>query len=352
MPERFAPRLHPTVRRHGPRALGLIVVVAIFVFVLPRVADWGSVWDIVSNLTWGDIGILAVVSILNVLTFGPPWMAALPGLSFRNSLTVSLASTAIANVAPGGDAVGLATTFAMLRGWGFERARATLALVVFTVWNQLVNVLFPLIAIVLLAAGGQSDRLLKLAALIGGVVLVVVIVAFAIALRSEAGARRVGDVAQRLLDRVLRWVRRKPAPGVTEALVRFREDSLELVRARWAMLTLTTLAGHLTVWLVLVASLRVVGIDSSQISLVESFAAWALVRLLTAIPITPGGLGVVELGLTASLVGFGGGREEVLAAVLLYRALTFLPPLPLGLLAGLTFRRAHPDEIEEARAGA
>ena len=56
-------------------------------------------------------------------------------------------------------------------------------------------------------------------------------------------------------------------------------------------------------------------------------------RLLTAIPITPGGLGIVELGLTGTLVGFGGARDEVVAAVLLYRALTFLPPLPLGLLA-------------------
>ena len=85
-------------------------------------------------------------------------------------------------------------------------------------------------------------------------------------------------------------------------------------------------------------------------SLLESFAAWALVRLLTAIPITPGGLGVVELGLTGTLVGFGGSRDQVIAAVLLYRALTFLPPLPLGLLAGLTFRRAHPEDLEEAEA--
>ena len=352
MPERFSPRLHPAVRRHGPRVLGVLVVVALFAFVLPRIADYGAVWDIISGLTWGDIGILAAVALLNVLTFGPPWMAALPGLSFRNSLTVSLASTAIANVAPGGDAVGLATTFAMLRGWGYERARATLALVVFTVWNQLANVLFPVIAIVLLALEGQKSRLLQVAAVIGGVILVVVLAAFTIALRSESGARRVGDLAQRLLDRVLRLVRRPPAVGVTEAVIRFRTDSLDLLRRRWLALTVTTVVGHLTVWLVLVASLRVVGVDSSQVSLVESFAAWSLVRLLTAIPITPGGLGIVELGLTGTLVGFGGDQEEVVAAVLLYRALTFLPPIPLGLFALLTFRRRHPDELIAGEAPA
>ena len=87
-------------------------------------------------------------------------------------------------------------------------------------------------------------------------------------------------------------------------------------------------------------------------SLVESFAAWSLVRLLTAIPITPGGLGIVELGLTGTLVGFGGARNEVVAAILLYRALTFLPPLPLGLLAALTFRRGHPDGLDAEEATA
>ncbi len=351
MPSRFAPRLHPAVRKHGVRVLGIVIVVALFAIVLPRIADYGAVWDIVRGLSWEDIAILAGAATLNIITFGPPWMAALPGLSLRHSLTVSLASTAISNVAPGGDAVGLATTFAMLRGWGFERARATLALVVFTVWNQLVNVGFPVIAIVLLAAEGQRNRLLQVAAPIGTAILVAALVAFAIALRSESGARRVGDLAQRLVDWSVRLIRRKPMAGVSDALVQFRIDSLELLRRRWAALTLATLAGHLTVWLVLVVSLRVVGVDWSQVSLVESFAAWALVRLLTAVPITPGGLGIVELGLAGTLVGFGGSRDRVVAAVLLYRALTFLPPLPLGLLAGLTFRRANPAVLAEADAG-
>ena len=185
--------------------------------------------------------------------------------------------------------------------------------------------------------------------MIGGVILVVVLAAFAIALRSESGARRVGELAQRLMNWFMRLIRRAPRPGVANAVVQFREDSLELLRARWLLLTVTTLAGHLTVWLVLVACLHVVGVTTDEVSLLESFAAWALVRLLTAIPITPGGLGVVELGLTGTLVGFGGARDQVVAAVLLYRALTFLPPLPLGLLAGLTFRRAHPGRSRRGR---
>ena len=64
---------------------------------------------------------------------------------------------------------------------------------------------------------------------------------------------------------------------------------------------------------------------------------------IDAVSVTGGhlgaGLGVVELGLTGALIGFGGHDAEVVAAVLLYRAITYLPPIVLGALFGLTWRR-------------
>ncbi len=323
------------------RGVALLVVVLAFVLVLPRVADYGDVWGEVSTLDARWIAALLAVATVNVLTFAPPWSAALPGLSLRHALTVSLSSTAVANVAPGGDAVGLAMTFGMLRGWGFERARVALALVVFTVWNQLVNVVFPLLAVVLLAATGARSALLLNAALIGGAILVLVVGGAVVALRSEAGARRVGRLAQRPLAWALRTARRPPPDDLAETLAAFRTSSLGLIRRRWPALTAATIAGHLTVWIVLDVALRAVDVGADEVSLVESFAAWSLVRLLTAVPITPGGVGIVELGLTGMLVGFGGPNAEVVTAVLLYRALTFVPPIPLGLALSLTYRRAH-----------
>ena len=104
------------------------------------------------------------------------------------------------------------------------------------------------------------------------------------------------------------------------------------------MLTLAAFAGSLTVFLILVLSLRAVGVTSTQVTLVEAFAAWSLVRLIGTIPITPGGIGVIELGLTTALVAFGGANAGVVAAVLIYRFLTVVPTLVLGGLAALTFR--------------
>jgi uncharacterized protein (TIRG00374 family) len=73
-----------------------------------------------------------------------------------------------------------------------------------------------------------------------------------------------------------------------------------------------------------------------------SLAAFAFVRLLTVLPVTPGGLGITELGLIGILAaGAGhGASAQVTAAVLVYRAVTYLPPIPLGAIACLTWRHA------------
>ena len=96
----------------------------------------------------------------------------------------------------------------------------------------------------------------------------------------------------------------------------------------------------------LVVSLRASAYRSRRSRSIEAFAGWALVRMVASIPITPGGVGIVELGLTGALVGFGGTTRGVVAAVLVYRFLTVVPTLALGLLAAFTFRRHEPPALE------
>ena len=73
-----------------------------------------------------------------------------------------------------------------------------------------------------------------------------------------------------------------------------------------------------------------------------SLAAFAAVRLLTVLPITPGGLGITELGLVTILAANADHEASVrvTAAVLLFRAVTYLPSIPLGALACLAWRHA------------
>jgi putative heme transporter len=332
--------------------LGLAVIVATFVFVLPRIADYGAVWAVVKDLSWAQIGALTAVTIVNLSTFAPQWMAALPGLHYRQAFVVTQASTASTYVAPGGPAVGMALSYAMLRGWGFQSAAVGLAVAITGVWNQLCALAFPVVALALLTVAGGKNPLLQTAALVGLGIFVLLAGSFAAGLSTAVLARRVGDLAARTVNALRRLIRRGPVAWEGEALVGFRARTIGLLRRRWHWITLAALAGQLTVFLVLLVSLRVLDVPASEVSATEAFAAWSLVRLLASIPITPGGIGVVELGLTSALVGFGGNNAGVVAAVLIYRALTVVPTLLLGLLAGATWRYHNPGLVDAERAPA
>ena len=194
----------------------------------------------------------------------------------------------------------------------------------------------------LLMLSGGRHPLLTTVALVGFGAAVVVITGLALGLSSDSLARGIGDAAARAADRLLRVVKRDPVRWGGPAFVRFRHDASSLVRRRWHVLTVATIVGHLAVFLVLLACLRALDVPATDVSTVEAFAAWSLVRILGVLPLTPGGIGIVELGLTGLLVGFGGANASVVAAVLVYRFLTLVPTLVLGLLAAMTWRRHQP----------
>ncbi|MEP7225462.1 MAG: lysylphosphatidylglycerol synthase transmembrane domain-containing protein [Actinomycetota bacterium] len=335
-------------RKHRKRMLGgvatAVIVGAVFVFVLPRIADYRDVWEVIKGLSWQDGLLLLGATVLNIATFPPSWMAALPGLGFRQALVMTQASTALSMVTPAGAAVGMAGSYSMLRSWGFGPAPTALAVAVTGVWNQFANLVFPVVALVLLTGVDEDHPALRTTALIGLAVLVVAIAAFALALSSAERAHWIGSRVARLTSRVLRVVRRGPVTWGGEELAGFRSGALELLRRRWHVLTVATLVGHLTVFLLLVMCLRVVGIAAGEVSWIEAFAAWALIRILGALPLTPGGLGIVELGLSGALVAFGASNADAVAGTLLYRSLTILPTLALGLLAAVSWRSHDPGD--------
>jgi uncharacterized protein (TIRG00374 family) len=326
-------------------AVGVAVVVAVFVFFLPKVADYGAVWDEVQQLGWRQLAALGVAELLNLATFAPPYMAALPGLGYWRGSVISQASTASTYVAPGGAAVGMGVAFAMLKGWGFVSAAIALAVTLTGVWNQLFMLGAPAIAVMLLTFAGGSNPALQTLAIVGLAIFVAAVAALVAAFASSRLARRIGDVAARAVSWLLRLIRRRPVGWGGESLVRFRLDAVGLLRRRWPALTAATVAGQLSVFVVLVVCLRAVGVGGSQVSFTEAFAAWTFVRLLGSVPITPGGIGIVELGLTGMLVGFGGRNDPVVAAVLLYRVVTVVPTLVLGVVATALWRRLRPADV-------
>jgi uncharacterized protein (TIRG00374 family) len=318
--------------------VSVAVIAGVFAFALPRIADYGAVWGEIKQISWPWIVALALSVLLNTATYGPPWVAALPGLAYWRAERLTLASTALSTVAPGGAAVGMATSVAMLRAWGFRGRPVGLAVVVTSVWNQLVILGIPIIALAGVVAEGGRNHTLEIVAVIALVVFIAIVVGFAVGLSSERLARRIGDRAARLASWTKKLFGKAPVKWRGESFVRFREEAIELIRHRWFFLTVSTLAGHLTVFVVLVVSVRAVGIPNTEVTIVEAFAAWALARVLGSIPITPGGVGFVELGLTGALVAFGASNDEAVAATLIYRFLTVVPTLVFGLIAAATWK--------------
>src|SRR5918999_3977005 len=326
-------------RRLLPAAIGLVFAVATFAYFLPQIADYRDVWDVIQDLSWTWLAALAGVTTLNLLTFAQPWMVALPGLGFRSALALTQVSTALAIVVPAGAAVGIAGAYGMLRRWGFASRDIGRAVTLVSLWNQFANLSYPIIAVFLLTAFGGDSAFLATAAFVGVAVLGVAVAMLAAVLASDRTATDLGDLTARFASWLRGRLGRGPVLWGGASFGRFRRDSLELLRRRWHVLTLATYAGTLTVFLVLFLALRALDVPASDVSLVEAFAAWSLARLLGTIPITPGGVGVVELGLTGALLAFGGNNAGVVAAVLVYRFLTNLPTILFRLVAAVTVRR-------------
>jgi putative heme transporter len=333
-------------KRYVLAAVGALFALATFAFFLPQIADYRDVWAVVKGLSWAWLAALAAATVLNLATFAPPWQAALPGLSFLSAFVLTQVSTALSLVVPGGAAVGIAGSYGILRRWGFRSRDIGRGVTLVSLWSQFANLSYPIIAVFLLAVEGSSSAVLATAAFVGAAVLGIAVAALAAVLASRRAASGIGELAAQLTDWGLRKFGRGPVTWGGESFERFRLEAADLLRRRWHVLTLATYAGTLSVFLVFLVSLRAFDVPASEVTVVEAFAAWAFARLLGTIPITPGGIGVVELSLTATLVGFGGSNAGVVAAVLVYRFLTIVPTIVVGLAATPSLnRRARRETV-------
>lgn len=331
-------------------ALSIMVIAGIWLYGLPRVASMGEAWREITAMSWLEIGVLLLAGAWNIGGYWLVMIASLPGSNVWQSMKVNGASTAIANTLPGGSALGIGVTYAMYLSYGFEPPDIGLAVLVSGIWNNFVKLGMPVAALALLALSGGATMATLLVALAGIAVLGVTILLFGLVLYREAFARAIGTRIGRIRDVFVRLLRKDPRGDMGEAAARFRRDTIRLLRTRWLALSLATFVSHLSLFVVLLVSLRTVGVSGGDVSWQEALAAFAFVRLISALPITPGGLGVVELGYAAALVAAGGQRVPVLAGVLVFRALTYLLPIPWGALTYLRWRQGAAGRREHVAA--
>lgn len=322
-------------RRLLEGAASLSVTIIMFLFVVPAVsgAHYSAIWSQISTISIAKLAMLLGIWALGMLAYSGVLVNCLPGLRRPQAVTVTLAGSAVSNVVPFGGAVGVGATYAIDMSWGFSPPTVTLAILVSGVWNVFVKLALPVIAIVLLLASGSDTGRLVIPAIIGVVALVTAIGALALIMRSEVLATTVGRIGQRLMTPVGRRIHRLAELDVERSVLDFRHHSIGLLRGHWLGITVWVAMFNIIQYLLLLACVRSIGLDTHELGWIEVFAAFAFARLLEAIPLTPSGVGFVETGAAATLIAFGGNAEAATAAVFLFRGFTYLLEIPTGAVA-------------------
>ena len=329
-------------RRIARAVIAAVLVVATFWFAIPHFASYRSVLASMHAMTSIQALLIAAAAVVSMVSSWFAICAVLPSIRLRQAAVVNLGSTAVANTLPAGGAVALGVSWVMLSSWDVGTAEYVLYTLVSGIWNIFARLGLPVLALLLLLTDGRPDRVLLISAVAGLALLAVMLAGLGLVLRRKSLALRVEQALQCARAIACRLARRPPPGNTPDWLQGFRDRAVGLLAARGWRITITTAASQLTLWLVLLACLRGVGLSQAQVSWQISLAAYAFVRLLTVLPVTPGGLGVVELGLVGTMAA-GADHQvsaQVTAAVLLYRAVTYLPPIPLGGIACLLWRYA------------
>jgi uncharacterized protein (TIRG00374 family) len=333
-------RAKSPVRRLTEVGVSLVITVVIFVAVIPKYfnVEYRDVWSKLSSVSVGALAFIVAFWLFTMWSYAGVLTASLPGWRRLLAMVLNFSGSALANVVPFGGAAGVAATYAQGMSWGFDPASITLSIIVSGVWNVFAKLGMPILMLTLLVLTGRSSQGLGAAAIVGFVVLAVTVMLFALVFQSPAVARSVGRAGERAITVARRTIRRPASVGFAERVMEFRQRTVGLVRERWRRITIWMVVYKVSQALLQLMCARAVGIELSWI---EVFAVYTAGELLTTIPLTPSGLGVVEAGSADLLVRFGATNEAALAAVLLYRAFTYLFEIPLGAVGWLTWATKH-----------
>jgi len=249
--------------------------------------------------------------------------------------TSQLASGAVGSVVPGGAATAGAFGYRMLVQAGIRGADVASGLAATTIATSATVLAMPLLALPAIVGGVAAPKGLVQAAYIGIAGFVAVAVLSAAAFGFDRPLLVVGRAARWLIRRVLR---RDAAADLPERLLAQRDRMKEAFGRRWYIALAGSVGKVGFDYVALICCLAAVGARPSPSLALLAYIAGAL---LAMIPVTPGGLGFVEAGLTGMLTLAGVGGEQAVVATLAYRLVSFWIPIPAGGIAYLLFRRRY-----------
>lgn len=342
VPQSIRPKTKQIVIAVGLTATILIVV---FGFLLPSIVSYEDIWTALREIEPWQFGVLLLLWIVKLGPEGLVYARSLPGLTVSRGAAAWTASTAFANVVPGpGD---LLVRLSMYSTWGFGVDRAMISMTVSGIFQNINRLSLPVIGVVWYAAsrstgGGDVEGWLIALAGLALVILIAGLVFGTLVIRSEGIARKVGDRVTRIVAWGSRKLKRDAPADLTERLLEWRDDARDLIVQRWWQLWLAHLSTTVLNVVMLLAAVRYAGAGADELTLPEVFLAYALVQLVTIIPITNGNIGIAEIAYIAFLAAFTSGGDAITGAiaagVIAFRLYNWLLVIPVGFVSTATWR--------------
>ena len=311
--------------------IGLAGLVIYLVF--PEVTNVLSSWPRLSTLepAWFAVAVGAEIAHF-ICTFALQRMA-LRAKEWFPVVTSQLAGNSISLIMPGGAAAGAAVQFRMLVASGTSTSETVGGLTAFSLLGVGGLFALPVFALPVILLGSPIDRSLYNAAILGSIGFVLFAGFSATVLATNAPLRWAGRFIQWVRNGVLR--RRPPLTGLDRTLLRERDHIRTALGKQWWQAVLLS-AGRLGLdYLCLLAAVRATGSDPRPSLILVTYAVAGIIGL---IPITPGGLGIVEASLTGLLVLAGTSSGNAFLATLTYRLASYWLPLAAGPIAYGAFR--------------
>jgi len=319
----------PPPRRLRRTVFWLAVTGVSLYLVFPSVVEVVGSWR---DITRFALHYLAAMAALQAGTLACLWALqklALRAPRWRPVITSQLAGNALAKIAPGGGAMGAALQYRMLVASGLPATSTVTALTAVNLLAFAVVLAMPVLAIPALLHGGVDGGLVRTAA-VGVTVFVVASAVGAVLLATDRPLSWLGSVVQRVRNRLRR--RSQPLEELPHRLLRERNRILDTLGPRWKRALLAAVGRWTLDYLTLYVALQAIGTPPRPSLVLLAFCG---AQVLAQIPITPGGLGFVEAGLTAMLALAGVPPGQAVLATFAYRLFSYWLPLPVGLAAYL-----------------
>ncbi|MGO2558673.1 lysylphosphatidylglycerol synthase domain-containing protein [Brachybacterium sp.] len=332
------PRLTPGRLVAGLFSAALVIVLLAWALPWATGTDWDEIAGTLAALPTWAVPAMVLLGAGALLLEAVTVRAALPGARWSGVLLAHPASAATTLAVPGGTVIGLG-----LMGWILRRSGLVLPVILTgivaasLVEMALTSVLIPLLG---LAAYALNPVLTPAeitlpgalwAALLAVLGAVLALALTLVMLRRSVLTALLGQLGEMIPDHLSRLI-------LTQ-----RDVLVEMLRRRWLPLLGPTLGARVLQWAALVLAIEAIG---AEVPLLLTVAIFALGRVLSLVPLTPGGAGVTETVGAAALVALGVAAADAAAAMLLLLVTMLLVPLLAGALTTAMALALTPDRRE------